>query len=340
MATLRLSDAQPYLGQGVPPGFVMMAIQIAPGLFKMRKVPPNVIGMQGPAGVAGVAGVAGAAGPQGIQGAQGPQGVKGDKGDQGNQGLQGLQGIQGEQGIQGPQGEQGIQGIQGLAGGGAPGSTWWNTPDPPNVALGIPGDYCLDGAGNVYKKTDGDPDTWDLLFNIIGADGAQGPQGVAGANGATWYSTALDPPAPGIAIDGDFWLQSDTALVYKMVSAEWVQIMDMSGYEGPQGPAWAPTSSTLDYAANVTIDFTGDNYKTLTLAGDVTFDGTSNKAAARQVAVRLVAGASERTLNFPASWIFFGVKPTTLASGKEGILSLTCFGEAETDVRAVFLAQQ
>jgi hypothetical protein len=88
----------------------------------------------------------------------------------------------------------------------------------------------------------------------------------------------------------------------------------------------------LPYAATVNLDMgaLAGLYRTLTLTGNVTFT-TSNRAVGRAVVVRLLSGASERTLNFPAGWVFLGAVPTTLAANKTAVLSVTFFGTADTD---------
>lgn len=96
------------------------------------------------------------------------------------------------------------------------------------------------------------------------------------------------------------------------------------------------THSTHTYAATITVDFTGDGFKTLTITGDPTF-ATSNRAAGRSVTYRLDPGAAARTPTWAAGWNWVGAAaPTTLTANKEGVLTLTCFGTADTDVFAAY----
>jgi hypothetical protein len=101
-------------------------------------------------------------------------------------------------------------------------------------------------------------------------------------------------------------------------------------------------AATGGVSGAVTIDMTGPAYQTLTLTGDVTTIATSNRAAGRTVTVRFVGSGADRSLSgsWP-SWSFLGTAPgaTLAVSGKCGILSLTCFGAAETDVVAAYVAQ-
>lgn len=105
----------------------------------------------------------------------------------------------------------------------------------------------------------------------------------------------------------------------------------------PPGPNF--THSTLAYAATTNLDFDADDYRSLTLAGNVTFT-TSNRAAPKALTIRIIADGSTRTFTFPAGWKFIGsAAPTNIAANKEGILSITCFGSADTDIRAVYAVE-
>lgn len=105
------------------------------------------------------------------------------------------------------------------------------------------------------------------------------------------------------------------------------------------GGASAPTHSVLTYAASVAIDLAGDPYRTLTLTGDVTIT-SSNRAAAKAVAVRIVGDTVQRTLTLNEAWKWIGAaKPTALAANKVAALSLTAFGTAESDVLAAYAVE-
>jgi hypothetical protein len=96
----------------------------------------------------------------------------------------------------------------------------------------------------------------------------------------------------------------------------------------------------LAYAATVNLDMEAlaGLYRTLTLTGNVAFT-TSNRAVGRAVVIRLLSGASARTLSFPAGWVFLGAVPTTLAANKTAVLSVTFFGTADTDAVAAYGVQ-
>jgi hypothetical protein len=79
-------------------------------------------------------------------------------------------------------------------------------------------------------------------------------------------------------------------------------------------------------------------YRTITLTGDLTLTA-SNRATGRMAVIRLLPGASQRTLTFPVGWVFVGTKPATLAASKTAVLSLTFFGTADTDCVAAYAVQ-
>jgi len=106
------------------------------------------------------------------------------------------------------------------------------------------------------------------------------------------------------------------------------------------GLAPATGFSALTYGATTDLDLSAldGQYRTITLTGDLTFT-TSNRANGRKAVLRLVPGASQRTLTFPAGWVFVGTKPSTLAASKTAVLSLTFFGTADTDCVAAYAVQ-
>lgn len=166
-----------------------------------------------------------------------------------------------------------------------------------------------------------------LFKGVQGEKGAKGDAGVAGAQGEK--GDQGDPGAPGAKGDkgdaGDAGPAGATG---------------PKGDIGDTGPAWSPTHSVLAYGATVTPDFDGDDYRTVTLAGNIDFTASANRGAGKSVVIRVIGDASERTLAFNASWKFYGAKPATLAANKEAVLSLSCFGANETDVRAAWAVEE
>ena len=106
-----------------------------------------------------------------------------------------------------------------------------------------------------------------------------------------------------------------------------------------QGLVRVTPGADLGTTGTLTLDMSGASMRsTGTLTGDVAF-AASNRAAGRSVTLRVVNGATERTLSFPAGWTFVGAKPTAIAASKTGILPITAFGDADADVVAAWAAE-
>jgi hypothetical protein len=100
---------------------------------------------------------------------------------------------------------------------------------------------------------------------------------------------------------------------------------------------WSHAALSADSdATNFVANLTAAPYQTITAADDVFFLQSTNRAAVRNTVLRIVAGASDRELGFNEDWIFIGTKPTNVLANTVGILSLTSFGTAETDIVAAY----
>lgn len=107
-----------------------------------------------------------------------------------------------------------------------------------------------------------------------------------------------------------------------------------------KAPATPTVGTALATTGTVALDFSTLNgtYQTITLTGNPTFT-TSNLAAGRTVTLILTAGGSSRTLAFPA-WVFVGAAaPTTLASGKVGVFTVTATSTTDASCVATYAAQ-
>lgn len=96
--------------------------------------------------------------------------------------------------------------------------------------------------------------------------------------------------------------------------------------------------SALTSATSLDIDLSAAPLRTLSLSHDPTFT-TSNRGAAnygRNVMIEIDANGADRTPTFPA-WNWTTTEPTSFTNGSVGLLSLTAFGSAETDVWASFV---
>jgi hypothetical protein len=106
------------------------------------------------------------------------------------------------------------------------------------------------------------------------------------------------------------------------------------------GLAPATSFASLTYGATVALDLAAldGQVRTITLTGNLELTNSS-LAAGRTLVIRLIPGASQRTLTFPVGWKFYSDKPATIAANKEAVLSLTYFGTADTDCVAVYKQQ-
>jgi hypothetical protein len=106
------------------------------------------------------------------------------------------------------------------------------------------------------------------------------------------------------------------------------------------GLAPATSFSTVTYAADVELDMAAldGQYRTISLTGNLSLT-TINRANGRSVVLRLICDATQRTLTFPAGWVFVGSKPANIAASKTAVLSLTFFGAASTDAVAAYAVQ-
>jgi hypothetical protein len=104
----------------------------------------------------------------------------------------------------------------------------------------------------------------------------------------------------------------------------------------PTGITPSFRTSTL---ATETLNFSlGDEIVHSTRAGTLAFAG-SNYAAGVSKTVIWNPGAANRTVTFPAGWVFVSLKPTTLLANKRGVLTVTCHGTTEASVTAAWAAQ-
>jgi hypothetical protein len=186
----------------------------------------------------------------------------------------------------------------------------------------------------------------------------------------------LDNPADVVLLDGGYYKKIKGAGKYYLLGSVQVDdlseapnVVDLRQSTGGGGGSYvlpATTATTLgglkvgrglqvDGAGVVSV---GDPYTTLefqpaptldmslaaqllTLTNNVGFAATTNRAQGRMVRVFLFNNtAAAVTLTFPTAWAFLGVRPTTLAAGKKGVLTLECvYGTAEGDIVAGYVDQ-
>ena len=104
-------------------------------------------------------------------------------------------------------------------------------------------------------------------------------------------------------------------------------------------PAWIANHPTVATMSGVDFDFdTTDAVQTISISATTTFTG-SNYASGKSITLFITTDGSERTINFPAGWIFQGTKPTTQAASKVGTLTLLCSSTTEASVRAAYAVE-
>jgi len=86
------------------------------------------------------------------------------------------------------------------------------------------------------------------------------------------------------------------------------------------------------------LDFTSQGYLTHSITGNITYTAT-NYSAGRSLSVRITSDGTARNFTFPASWVFVGSKPTSIAASKNAVLSITSFGTTEANTVAAYAVQ-
>lgn len=207
----------------------------------------------------------------------GPTGPQGIQGVAGPQGAQGPTGLTGAAGAQGPQGSQGLQGPMGPKG--DPGATGTQGPAGPT-----------------------------------GPTGATGADGTDGADGSVWRDGS-GVPSNGLGVNGDYYLDDDTGLVYAKAGGTYSQVADIHGdpstfldltdtpnaYTGNAGNAVLvnATEDGLEFASAPTVPVAWS------VIDSGTFSGTSADLAlpAEYSAFRLtIVGLTNDTY----SWVGYG----------------------------------
>jgi hypothetical protein len=106
------------------------------------------------------------------------------------------------------------------------------------------------------------------------------------------------------------------------------------------GLAPATGFGTITYASSVTLDLAARDGQvaTITLTASLELT-TSNLANGRRTGLRLIPGASSRTLTFPTDWVFVSAKPASIPANKVARLSIECHGTTNADVVAAIAIQ-
>lgn len=95
---------------------------------------------------------------------------------------------------------------------------------------------------------------------------------------------------------------------------------------------------TVTYAGSVNIDLATANWKNISLTGNISF-ATTNRAARREIRMRIICDGTLRTFTFPAWKWLGGTAPANIGINKTGVLALRCWGTNETDVHAQWIVE-
>lgn len=115
-------------------------------------------------------------------------------------------------------------------------------------------------------------------------------------------------------------------------------ILTLAGYLQSKGVRFT-TGTSLTSSTSVAIDMALEEYRSLSLAHDVTFT-TSNRASGRVQRLRIICDATPRNLTFPGGWVFLNAAaPASIAASKTAILTLRSYGTADSDIVATWEVQ-
>ena len=170
-------------------------------------------------------------------------------------------------------------------------------------SFGANGDFTYDGTSVVTLGTV----SGGAVFEM--GEGTA-PTGAAGV-GKLWATSAADARP--------YWLD-DTGQSYNLTLDRFETITPVSG---------TPDTASIDVDPALPV------YKEITLANDTDFS-TANLGDGRGASVKIEAGASARSLTWPA-WSWLGVNaPTTLDANETGFLSIVAYGATDADVVAAW----
>lgn len=167
-------------------------------------------------------------------------------------------------------------------------------------------------------------------------------------DGSSWISaittSTYQSASPSAPITGQVWIDSDDGIIYVWDGSSWAVSPNLSSYSSPTFDG-VVTADNYDIGLttlnsdSVALNFSSDTgLYTRSAAGTITFTGSNYRAGAIK-SVRIIAGGSSRTLNFPTNWVFVGQKPSTINANKTGILTVTSFGTTEADCVAAWAVQ-
>jgi len=309
--------------------------------------PTGPAGATGPQGELGLEGLPGPTGPTGPTGpSDGPTGATGPTGPTGPLGLEGPTGPQGDSGIAGPTGPTGLSGGITLS-----------------VTNAGSGSYVINGSENptlsfirghryiINVNATGHP-FW--IQTVPGAYSSQNIYNDGITNNGTQSGTIIfEVPfnAPQLYYACQFHSSMQGAIL--------VSDLGPTGPTGPTGSAESidnlvsVNSSRIITAPNYNINVTnstnptsfavifnsGNGLVRILIENSLSFTGSGYVAGGIKTIQIENTSSTNRSLSFPADWIFVGDKPTEITANKVSILTLTSFSSSASGVVAAYIEE-
>lgn len=138
-------------------------------------------------------------------------------------------------------------------------------------------------------------------------------------------------------------------LVYDDATSQWVSqevtysINDLTSLDSDNivtAPNYDIDVTTSNNPGTLNLDFSdGTGLVDVSITSALTFTGNNYRPGAIKT-IRIVNnGASALNLNFPSNWVFVGLKPTSIFTGKNGILTMTSFTSSDTGCVAAYIEE-
>ena len=176
---------------------------------------------------------------------------------------------------------------------------------------------------------------WEAVLNIVeGPTGPVGPVGNLDTLGQILDVSFTDLAAEdNIVYDGENW-------VNQKLSYDIDDLTSLNSADALTAPNYYIDVDSTKNANSTLINFSSDQGLIVLDVSDVVNISGSNYVAGALFTVKLENNTLlNYALNFPAAWRFVGIVPTEIASNKIGILSITCFGNQESDVVAAYIEE-
>ena len=93
--------------------------------------------------------------------------------------------------------------------------------------------------------------------------------------------------------------------------------------------------TAVSHGHGVIVDMDAEPIRDLFVHANITGLTTKNRAAGKSSMLRMICPTGN-SISFDSQMTFIGAKPTVLTSGKQSLLSLTCFSSELSGVVAVF----